>query len=41
MKYRDGVRGRLTCRESSYTFEIDLNGDSGEVAFMIDRTADA
>ena len=34
-KYRDKIRGVVTCWGSMYCFEIDLNSDNGEIEYIM------
>jgi hypothetical protein len=34
-KYRDKVRGVVTCRGSMYCFEIDLNSDNDKIEYIM------
>lgn len=35
-KYRDKIRGKVACRGSVYTFEIDLNSDDGKINYVME-----
>lgn len=34
-RYKDKVRGRIACRASLYTFEIDLGSDGDGISFLM------
>lgn len=35
-RYTGGIRGRLTCKGSMYTFEVDVDNDCDKVEFIIE-----
>ncbi|MDP4182574.1 MAG: hypothetical protein Q8942_15980 [Bacillota bacterium] len=34
-KYKDNIKGKVTCRGSMYAFEIDLNSDDGNIQYVL------
>ena len=35
-KYTGGLRGRVTCKGSMYTFELDLDNDDDQTTFLME-----
>lgn len=35
-KYAGGIRGRVTCKGSMYTFEVDVDNDCDKVQFVME-----